>query len=509
MSSPPPSSGTEVAPSSSPLLAAAASASAAASVAPVSQLYRHALESIFGFCSLGELGRVMHVSPDWRAAVLSMAPLHAVARMRDEAALARCMSSPLARHVSHLPPFARGHVGLSLDDGDLYALCHSVVAPQLESLTCVLQMPLSSSSIGSLRRLKSMRSLTVLLRAGSVGYHMHPESQPEPEQSQEVNELIEAIGHSGSGSGLSQGGQAEGGMCRLEELTLTLPAADTLVRFGALSAQSAPALRSFTFQWWHDASVFSEEQLQDLRDMRQLHSLLLVEPTSELVRRICQPAAAVAAAPLRAGPADASQHLEPLEPLPWQVMRMVKLDDGAADSLVALPALTQLAATLHCSRVDFLPHMRGLTSLKINAPQDRRLDHVLPTPSLLSALQSCASLTELHLRGFQIDSEHMEELLPYLPLLSSLRLSLLSKLHSLRCFAGCGSLVASLTDLSITHCFHVATSEFVQLHGLKSLQRLQLSTNISANIKPLSAGERAALTPPSIIFPKLTYFHCN
>ena len=45
---------------------------AAAAQPPVSRLYRHALESIFGFLSLADLSRVLAVSRSWSAAVSSM-----------------------------------------------------------------------------------------------------------------------------------------------------------------------------------------------------------------------------------------------------------------------------------------------------------------------------------------------------------------------------------------------------------------------------------------------------
>lgn len=50
------------------------SASAQAA-APLPWLHRHALESIFSFLPLSTLAVLMSVSMEWRAAVLSMAPL--------------------------------------------------------------------------------------------------------------------------------------------------------------------------------------------------------------------------------------------------------------------------------------------------------------------------------------------------------------------------------------------------------------------------------------------------
>jgi hypothetical protein len=44
---------------------------------PTARLYRHALESVFAFCSLEELAMLLRVSKEWAAAVNSMHSLDA------------------------------------------------------------------------------------------------------------------------------------------------------------------------------------------------------------------------------------------------------------------------------------------------------------------------------------------------------------------------------------------------------------------------------------------------
>jgi len=78
--------------------------SATAVVAPAApSLYRHALESIFAFCTLDELAAVSAVSCGWQAAVLNMAPLQC--EMSADSDLARVVEmcrAPLRRHVSNV-----------------------------------------------------------------------------------------------------------------------------------------------------------------------------------------------------------------------------------------------------------------------------------------------------------------------------------------------------------------------------------------------------------------------
>jgi hypothetical protein len=69
------------------------------------RLYRHALESIFSFCSLSDLAPLLGVSKNWSTALNSMRPLDAEidANLPDASfELLYTSESPLIRHVSCL-----------------------------------------------------------------------------------------------------------------------------------------------------------------------------------------------------------------------------------------------------------------------------------------------------------------------------------------------------------------------------------------------------------------------
>jgi len=67
---------------------------------PVTRLYRHALESIFGFLSLASLGRVLAVSRSWSTAIGSMASIGAVIESIPVGqTLNELCVSGLARHI--------------------------------------------------------------------------------------------------------------------------------------------------------------------------------------------------------------------------------------------------------------------------------------------------------------------------------------------------------------------------------------------------------------------------
>ena len=86
--------------------------------APVTRLYRHALECVFGFVALADLSRVLAVSQAWAAAVRSMKPIDAA--VDSERALPGMIAaSPLASHVRH---FGSKDAPLVISSSDLLLL---------------------------------------------------------------------------------------------------------------------------------------------------------------------------------------------------------------------------------------------------------------------------------------------------------------------------------------------------------------------------------------------------
>ena len=69
---------------------------------PAVRLYRHALESIFGFLSLRELAIVLAVSHSWAAAVASMRSIGAVILQQPAKSVLCICTSQLARHIGTL-----------------------------------------------------------------------------------------------------------------------------------------------------------------------------------------------------------------------------------------------------------------------------------------------------------------------------------------------------------------------------------------------------------------------
>ncbi len=65
-------------------------------------LYSHALESIFGCCSLKELAALMAVCRSWQSSVLRMRPIEGRCFISSGASVEPMCASPLIRHVAHV-----------------------------------------------------------------------------------------------------------------------------------------------------------------------------------------------------------------------------------------------------------------------------------------------------------------------------------------------------------------------------------------------------------------------
>ena len=120
--------------------AAAASGSVDAAAAqadrppPAARLYRHALESIFGWLNQRELAVALHVSKCWLAAVESMGSLQLTVR-KPPVLLRVVAESAIGRHVTQLGS-ASARVRLTADA--LFILARHM--GQLRELNCQLQL---------------------------------------------------------------------------------------------------------------------------------------------------------------------------------------------------------------------------------------------------------------------------------------------------------------------------------------------------------------------------------
>lgn len=125
----------------------------AKSVAGVTRLYRHALESIFAFLPPADLSRVLSVNRSWSAGVHSMKPINVavIEHVRDlkliQAGMGKpqrpCVlvaASPLARHVSQFG--CSGKAGIQrpeLTSSDLFILSRHLGS--LTVLSCSVALP--------------------------------------------------------------------------------------------------------------------------------------------------------------------------------------------------------------------------------------------------------------------------------------------------------------------------------------------------------------------------------
>ena len=125
----------------------------AGNVSPITRLYRHALESVFGFLALADLSRVLSVSREWAEAVRSMKSIGAeVTSKRVRPWMVA--TSPLAPHVKHLGSFDR-----LLETSDALVLL-SRPPISLLSLACEVDLSVPSRLFLGV----SLRSLTIRLR---------------------------------------------------------------------------------------------------------------------------------------------------------------------------------------------------------------------------------------------------------------------------------------------------------------------------------------------------------
>jgi hypothetical protein len=251
---------------------------------PVTRLYRHALESIFSFCKLRDLGSLMAVSCDWQSAVLSMSPIRCVENKSDSTWPLECASSRLSRHVIGLT--CRPNVWVSLDASRLRLLAARM--PQLELLDCLVEGPLTESMTSDFARWTRMKSLSVWTN-GEESDDEEDELEEVDEGDDEEEEDERRVNAFSSGINLLLAAIAEH-MPLLHSLTLWLPpmqlkddppvnfrplagsaSSNATVAEGTAAASASPstappnALRRFTLGYSDPPHFLSTAQLADLR----------------------------------------------------------------------------------------------------------------------------------------------------------------------------------------------------------------------------------------------------
>jgi len=271
---------------------------------PASRLYRHALESIFGWLSQTELATALQAPKSWLAAVESMASLQLTIK-KVSAPLRSIADSAMGRHVTQL-----GLVGsrVPLTADSLFIVAR--LMPQLCELTCDLQL---TPTPGPLTFPPGLLKLDLRITGGSAAA--------------DVNAALLAIGR----------------LRLLESFTVWLPSLNDQLSFASLA--SLPQLRYLAIHAPNRASLLSDAQVAELRAMPRLHQLdVWPMPTSLLRRLLAQP-----------------------HQLQWQEITTLPrpTDDEAAALLPQLPSLTKIDVCCLATQFGWLRQLPNLTRVGI------------------------------------------------------------------------------------------------------------------------------------------------
>jgi len=424
------------------------SSASAVTVAHKSFLHRHALESIFAFCSLKEMGSVISVCKDWLAALISVSPrnftLQLTRRATSHWLLHMCRSRLAARHIGRL-----------MGDDD----CMPFSAEHIYFVACSL---------------KSLRTMSVLLEASTVPVQFPPQLQnltlylPDRYFQAAANTVLDAVGH----------------LHDLTTLTIVqLVDDDIIFSFGPLA--NCPALSSLILS--RGLGEFSPEQVQQLRTLHSLRRLV----TSGMS---CLSFTALLA------PGHQLQQLDSLE-----------CEGGPPedyDALAQLPSLTRLACVVMTPHVDFLPRIRQLRSLDFRFEFDMVL--TANVVQVMSALTACEQLTELsvcHGTEFQFSSDQLAVALESMHHLRSLTVlgekgragvQGVQPLSSLS-FLEAGTLNKTLTELNLRYCYaEFPLEELRRTHKLRALQTLRIDARTTFKPAP-SQSTQWFYTPPNCL----------
>jgi hypothetical protein len=121
---------------------------AASSTLPAPLLHRHALESVFAFCSLPGLTTVQLVSRSWHSAVRSMRSIEASVHLLTPG-VTQMINSPLHRHVARLTSMPVTDRSSTMTFGQL-ALIQQRMA-DMRAIDVCFDYPVDESDLGSIR----------------------------------------------------------------------------------------------------------------------------------------------------------------------------------------------------------------------------------------------------------------------------------------------------------------------------------------------------------------------
>jgi hypothetical protein len=418
---------------------------AASSTLPAPPLHRHALESVFAFCSLPGLTTAQLVSRSWHSAVRSMRSVEASVHLLTPG-VTHMIHSPLHRHVARLTSMPMTDRSSTMAFSQLALIQQHV--PHLRALDVCFDYPADASDLGPIRFPTQLEDICVSFsersRVTSDDLTDSDEEQDFPLRVPDVIDAAASLNHLHS---------------------FRLFGLDSSHELAPL--QRCASLRALYLSWTNGQRM-SEAQAVALRNMQQLEQFVIMARQRDLT--------------------DAWIQLLSAPPYP-PLQSITEADDYLTPSrqLVAL-----------------LPHLPSLNILRFYVFDAKRLQRSLASLPSLHTLQLCIE-EELSVpkgvvrlarairacRGLQSLTLTMEPLAPdasLIPINSALMASCigdLTHLHTLDLswmqlgslsFLSRGSLPRTLTALSLTSLEpRLLPEELVHVFKLKALQDLTLS----------------------------------
>jgi hypothetical protein len=423
-------------------MTATAPTSALGSHSAVHMLYSHVLQSVFAFCTLGELAMVMSVSRDWQAPVLQMRHLGASLFLHRFDAITRLsyLCASRLRHHVHSLTVRSMMTATPLVAAQVSELAQSM--PHLRSLD--VEVACSPSDI---LHVPLFRLHTLSLKCVA--------SSP-PALSEKILETI----------------------AQLPLLTHLVLEHDKHGAFPSLLPLSVAAthLRRLDLRFQKD---LNESQTAAIQQMSQLHELSMPWDTTS------------------------SHWSKILESNTYRLqlctITLREPSQSLCASLSRMPSLTDLSLIMgHNFSVSFLSNLPQLKRLDITAGS---FDS--EQISLHDALATCQQLTHLHLTAVAI-SEDIIECLARMPELEHLELAESSIDMLLAILARMPNMCRKLKNLSLFHCR--PSMPVAQLQHLSQLRALEHVKILYMLERELTIEEKAPFLPPSRVLPALRTF---
>jgi len=377
----------------------------------ISNLYQHALESIFAFMTLAGLASVAAVNHAWNSAVKSMHTISACPPFfLDDAGMENmCASSSLARHIGSF------HRSALATDG-VFSLIYSRL-PNVKSVRCVI----ADELVGPIHFSLSLTYLHLCM----------PPNMP----FDKINHVVQTASR----------------LTKLHTMHLNVWQSPKSICDGIILS---PFTNSESMRVLTMCSPFrlTGDQLEHYRGIPHLKCMsgpLSMDEVRVLLKK---------------------PHALQLES--FDVTSSENYDDELSVFLADLPALVELS--LEKSRqVSFLflcsvPRLKSLKLRNCKLAKDLQLESVLRG-------RLWASLTDLSITHLpNINSSHVRELVSHMPALVRLYLTFLNQLESLDCLDS-DSLARNLVHLTIGDCFLLNASDLNYIEPLKQLEHLSIA----------------------------------